>query len=172
MQVDIKKLVLINIKDSLIGELPNLISVRYLKRREAANIKRLQETRYIHRHIETNNLVLYTVLVKLRRSIATIAIKDKQIIDSYYIRRYISIKVLQLLKSKLISRLAIITQRNYLVSRQTIILARLVELSRQDNKGQDRPARRINSFNYRYLVVIARLYSNCSTNSVRAYNNL
>jgi len=39
--VDIKKLVLINIKDSLVGELSNLISIRYLKRREVANIKRL-----------------------------------------------------------------------------------------------------------------------------------
>ena len=126
----------------------------------------------MRRYTETNNLILYIVLVKLRRSVATIAVKDKQTIGSCYTRRYISIKVLQLLKSKLISRLAIITQRNYPVSRQTIILAYLVELSRQDNNGQDRPARRVNSFNYRYLVTISRLYNNCLTNSIRAYNNL
>ena len=31
----------------------------------------------MQRHIETNNLMLCTVLVKLRRSIATMAVKDK-----------------------------------------------------------------------------------------------
>ena len=68
-------------------------------------------------HTETNNLVLCTVLVKLRRSVATVAVKDKQTIDSCYTRHCMSIKVLQPLKSKLISRPAIITQRDYPVSR-------------------------------------------------------
>ena len=31
----------------------------------------------MRRHIETDNLILCTVLVKLRRSMATIAVKDK-----------------------------------------------------------------------------------------------
>jgi len=31
----------------------------------------------MRRYIETNNLILYTVLVKLRYSVATIAVKDK-----------------------------------------------------------------------------------------------
>ena len=31
----------------------------------------------MRRYIETNDLVLYTVLVKLRRSVATIAVKNK-----------------------------------------------------------------------------------------------
>ena len=31
----------------------------------------------IRRYIETDNLVLYIVLVKLRRSVATVAVKDK-----------------------------------------------------------------------------------------------
>ena len=31
----------------------------------------------MRRHTETNNLILYIVLVKLRRSIAAVAVKDK-----------------------------------------------------------------------------------------------
>ena len=63
----------------------------------------------MRRHIETDNIIFYTVLVKLRRSVAAVAVQDKKIINSYYIRLYIFIKVLQLLKSKLISCLAVIT---------------------------------------------------------------
>ena len=158
-------------EDFLAGKLSNLIFVRHLKRRETANIKRLQEMGRIRRYIETNNFVLCTVLVKFRRSMAAVAVKDKQMIDSCYIRLCIFIKVLQPLKSKLISCPAVITQYDYLVSRQTAILAHLVELFSQDNEGWDRPARYINSFNCCYLVAIARLYNNCLTNSVRASNN-
>ena len=159
-------------EDSLACKLSNLIPVRCLKRREAANIKRLQEMGRMRRHTETNNLVLCTVLVKLRRSVATVAVEDKQTIDSCCTRRCVPVQVLQPLKSKLISRPAIVTQRDHPVSRQTAIPARLVELSRQDDNRWDRPARRINSFNYCYLVIIARLYNNYLTNSIRACNNL
>jgi hypothetical protein len=48
----------------------------------------------MRRHIETNNFVLCIVLVKFRRSVAAVAVKDKQIIDSYCMRLYISVKVL------------------------------------------------------------------------------
>jgi len=46
------------------------------------------------RHTEAHNLVLYTVAVKLRCSVATVAVKDKQPLSSYYTRLYIAIKVL------------------------------------------------------------------------------
>ena len=81
------------------------------------------------RYIETNNLILYIVLVKLRRSIAAVAVKDKQAVDTSYIRRSLSIKVLQLEQTKLISCLAVITYYKRLVIRQAAILASLVLLS-------------------------------------------
>ena len=48
----------------------------------------------IWRHIKTNNLVLCIVLVKLRHSIAAMAVKDKQAVDTSYIKRSLFIKVL------------------------------------------------------------------------------
>ena len=70
----------------------------------------------MYRYIETNNLILYIVLVKLRYYIATIAIKDKKLVGASYICLYIAIKVLKLGKAKLIYYLAIITNSNYLAS--------------------------------------------------------
>ena len=83
----------------------------------------------MRRYIETNNLVLYIVLVKLRYSIATVAVKDKQVVDTSYIRHSLSIKVLQLEQTKLISYLAVMAYYERLVIRQAAILASLVLLS-------------------------------------------
>jgi hypothetical protein len=38
--------------------------VHYLKRRVAANIKRLEEVEGIRRHIEGNNLIIFIELIK------------------------------------------------------------------------------------------------------------
>ena len=48
----------------------------------------------IQRHIETNNLICYTVLVKLRRNIAAVTVKDKQAVDTSCIECSLFIKVL------------------------------------------------------------------------------
>ena len=48
----------------------------------------------MRRHAETNNLILCTVLAKLRRSMAAVAVKDKQVVDTSCTRRSLSIKVL------------------------------------------------------------------------------
>ena len=48
----------------------------------------------MRRHAETNNLVLCIVLVKLRRSMAAVAVKDEQAVDTSCTRRSLSIKVL------------------------------------------------------------------------------
>jgi hypothetical protein len=40
------------------------MSVRYLKRREAANIKRLEKVEGVRRHAESNNLIILAELIK------------------------------------------------------------------------------------------------------------
>ena len=62
------------------------------------------------RHIERDNLILYTELVELRRSVAAVAIKDKQLVGLYYTSLYILVGVLYPLKAKFISYPAIITK--------------------------------------------------------------
>jgi hypothetical protein len=50
----------------------------------------------MRRHTERNNLMFYIVLVKFRRRVAAIAIKDKQMVYCLYLRFYIRIKVLNI----------------------------------------------------------------------------
>lgn len=64
-------------EDALPRELRHLLAVRDLKRREAANIKRLEEVRRMRRYTERDNIVISTELVKLRRSMATVAVKEE-----------------------------------------------------------------------------------------------
>jgi hypothetical protein len=52
----------------------DLVTVRSLERREAAYIKRLEEVGGMSWHTESDNLVLCAVLVKLRRSVAAVAV--------------------------------------------------------------------------------------------------
>jgi hypothetical protein len=75
--IDCEEVYLVNVVDALVGELLNLTSVRPLKRREAANIKRLEKMRRVRRHAEGDNLVLGAVLVELWRSVAAVAVEDK-----------------------------------------------------------------------------------------------
>ena len=60
--------------DALASELLYLTSVRALKRRVAAHIKRLEEIGRMSQHTESNNLVLCVVLVELRRGVAAVAV--------------------------------------------------------------------------------------------------
>lgn len=69
-----KEVYLVNVVDALTGELLHFTSVRALKRREAANIKRLEKMRRVRRHAESNNLVISAVLVELWRSVAAVAV--------------------------------------------------------------------------------------------------
>jgi hypothetical protein len=68
--------------------------------------KRLHFYRYIH--IESDNVILCAVLVKLRRRMAAVAVKDKETIDSARTRRCMSIKVPFPLNAKLICCPAIV----------------------------------------------------------------
>jgi hypothetical protein len=53
------------VEDSLASKLRHLISVRSLERREAAHIKRLEEIGCVEWHAESDDLILYTELIKL-----------------------------------------------------------------------------------------------------------
>jgi hypothetical protein len=62
----------------------------------------------VRRHIKSNNVILYAVLVKLRRRIAAVAVKDKEAIGSTCTRRRITVKVLNLFNTKLVYCLAVV----------------------------------------------------------------
>jgi hypothetical protein len=53
------------------------MSVQHLERRVAANIKRLEKVGGVRRHAESNNLIILAELIKLWRSVALVAVKDK-----------------------------------------------------------------------------------------------
>ena len=103
--------------DSLAGKSKHLFSVRVLKRRVVAYIKRLKTVRGMRRYIERNNLIRSIELIKFRCCVATVAIKNKEVVDSLRIRLRILIKMLNPFIPKLIYSLAIIANSEYLVSR-------------------------------------------------------
>jgi hypothetical protein len=96
-------------EDALSRKLGHLMAVRNLKRRETTNVKWLEKVRRMWRHTERNNLVLCTELIELRRSVAAMAIKDKQPVGPYCTRLCVSVEVLHPLKAKLVSRSAVVT---------------------------------------------------------------
>lgn len=83
----------------------------------------------MRRHTESNNLVILTELIKLQRSVALIAIKDKESVRALRIRLCMSVKVLYLLKAKLVSCLSIVTKSDCLLQWEVFILPSLVELA-------------------------------------------
>ena len=103
--------------DSLVGKIKYLLFICVLKRRVAAYIKQLKKVWGIYRYTECNNLIYRIELIEFKCCIAAVAIKDKEAIDSLYIRLYILIKILNPFISKLICSLAIIINSKYPVSR-------------------------------------------------------
>jgi hypothetical protein len=123
-------------------------------------------------HTESDNLVLRTELIKLRCTVTAITIKDQQSIRACCTRLCVSVKVLYLVKAKFIVCLAVVTNCKHLVVWEALILAGLVEYTRQDHEQWEAPTRRINTLNCCYLVAIAWLNDSCSTNTVRVSDNL
>jgi hypothetical protein len=82
--------------DSLAGKSKHLFSVRVLKRRVVAYIKRLKTVQGMHRYIERNNLIRSIELIKFRYYIAAVAIKNKEAVDSLCVRLRTLIKILNL----------------------------------------------------------------------------
>jgi hypothetical protein len=48
----------------------------------------------VQRHIESNNLILLTVLLEIKRVVALIAVNNKQLVSAYNPPLYMLIKVL------------------------------------------------------------------------------
>ena len=71
----------------------------------------------MRRYTKRNNLISSIELIKFRRYMATVAIKNKKVVDSLYIRLHTLIKMLNPFISQLIYSLAVITNSKYLVSR-------------------------------------------------------
>ena len=88
-----------------------------LKRRVVAYIKRLKTVRGMRRHIERNNLIRSTELIEFRYYVATVAIKNKEVVDSLCARLRILIKMLNPFIPQLIYSLAVIANGKYPVSR-------------------------------------------------------
>jgi hypothetical protein len=65
------------VKDFLARELRHLMSVRHLERREAANIKRLEEVGGVRRHAESDDLIILAELIKFWRCVAAVTVKNE-----------------------------------------------------------------------------------------------
>jgi hypothetical protein len=91
----------------------------------------------VRRHAESNNLIIFVVILKLQQVIALIAVNNKQLVATNYSLLCMPIKVLQLRKPKLISRLAVVRDTNNLVVRyiSVLVLACEVVMRLKDNKG-------------------------------------
>ena len=70
----------------------------------------------MRQHAERINIALLVELSKLKRVIALIGIKDKQVTRSYCTRLHLGVKALQLLNSKLARRAPIVTDCGHLVA--------------------------------------------------------
>jgi hypothetical protein len=81
-------------EDTLAGQLRHLMSVRSLEWSKTADVQRLEKVARMSRHTEADNLVLYTIAIELRRSVATVAVQDKQSIGARGTRRCVLIEVL------------------------------------------------------------------------------
>ena len=123
-------------------------------------------------HTESDDLILRTELIKLRCSVATVAIKDKQSVRAYCTRLCMSVEVLHPLKAKLICCPAVVADSDSPVWWKVLVPAGLVELPRQDYERWETPAGRVDTLNRCDPVAIARLNDSSSTNSVRARDNL
>jgi hypothetical protein len=97
-----QKVKLVDVVDRLPGKLSNLMSVQRLERGEAANIKRLEKVRGVGWHTQSDDLVVYTELIKLWCSMAPMTVKYEQSPRPNSTRLCVFVEVLYPLKTKLV----------------------------------------------------------------------
>ena len=78
--------------------------------------------RGVRRHAERIDIVLLAKLLKLKRLVALMAIKNKQLISAYNTRLRVGVKVLQLGNTQLVVRLAIVADCDRLVAQDLCFL--------------------------------------------------
>jgi hypothetical protein len=111
-------------------------------------------------HAERVDIILLAELLKLKRLVALITIKDKQPTRPKYLSICMLNKVLKLINSKLICCLAVVANSDSLVAWDILLVpGRQVVLASKDNKRRDSPASSVDSLDYRHPLAIARLES-------------
>jgi hypothetical protein len=114
----------------------------------------------VRRHTDSNNLVLLAVFLEFERVIALVAINNEELVAANYLLLCMRIKVLQPLKTKLISRPAVLRDCNNPILGYSILLVpgREVVAALEDDKGWNSLSRRVDALDNRCPLSITLLY--------------
>jgi hypothetical protein len=114
----------------------------------------------VRRHADSDNLVIFAVLLECKRVVALVAVDNEEPISAYNPSLCMLIKVLQLLQPKLIYCPTVLRDCNNLVLRQILllVLGREVMAALKDDEGWNSPPCRVNTLNNCCLLPVALLY--------------
>ena len=112
-------------------------------------------------HAEGNNLLLLAEPVKIGRAVALVTVKNQQAMAANKPPLCILVKVFQPLNTKLICCPASLRDPNNPILRQIflLVLSGEVVLAGEDDKGWNRPPRRVNALDSCYPLSVALLHS-------------